>query len=128
MLEELIAGVSLPAAIETVPDAPYVAPPTTPPVVVHLEPERVAPSAGSVLSTASGIAATRSAVEQSVAENPGAATDSHDYRLVAPVELQFTGGDSRVGVRPGTRAFAEFQRLAALLLADIGETRYERRS
>ncbi|MCE5202696.1 MAG: hypothetical protein ABFC80_07625 [Coriobacteriales bacterium] len=46
-----------------------------------------------------------------------------EYRMVAPVELHFTEGDARVGVRPGTRTFAEFQRLASALLDDLASHR-----
>jgi hypothetical protein len=49
-----------------------------------------------------------------------------EYRLVSAVELEFTSGDGRVGVRRGTRAFAEFQRLAAMLLSDIADSRQDR--
>lgn len=45
------------------------------------------------------------------------------YALVAPVELQFTGGGGRVGVRPGTRSYAEFQRLAGIMLSDLRAAR-----
>lgn len=128
LLEELMAGSPEPAPDTGAPVAPASPTVTIPPVVVHMEPRQAAPSAGSVLSSASAIAAARSAVESPAPESSGAATEPHEYRLVAPVELHFTGGESRVGVRPGTRAFAEFQRLAGLLLADVGESRYERRS
>jgi hypothetical protein len=42
-----------------------------------------------------------------------------EYALVAPVELHFTEGDGRVGVRPGTRTYAEFQRMAGVILAEL---------
>ncbi len=45
--------------------------------------------------------------------------EAEEYRLVAPVELHFTVGEGRVGVRPGTATYAEFQRLAKALLDDV---------
>jgi hypothetical protein len=45
--------------------------------------------------------------------------DVPDYALVAPVELHFTEGGARLGVRAGTRTYAEFQRLAGILLGDL---------
>ncbi len=61
-------------------------------------------------------------------EQPVIVADTPEYRLVSPVELQFTMGEGRVGVRRGTTAFGEFQRLAGLLLADVADSRYEPRS
>lgn len=46
-----------------------------------------------------------------------------EYRLVAPVELHFTDGSSRVGVRPGARTHDEFQRLANTLLGELRRAR-----
>ncbi|MEA5075812.1 MAG: hypothetical protein VB139_05625 [Coriobacteriia bacterium] len=46
-----------------------------------------------------------------------------EYGLVAPVELHFTGGQGRVGVKPGTRSYAEFQRLAGIMLGDLRAAR-----
>ncbi len=46
-----------------------------------------------------------------------------DYTLVAPVELHFTQGEGRVGVRPGTRTYAEFQRMAGVVLGDLERSR-----
>jgi len=44
---------------------------------------------------------------------------SESYSLVAPVELHFSGGGARVGVRDGTPLQAEFLRIANLLLDDL---------
>lgn len=55
------------------------------------------------------------------AAEPPATTPA--YALVAPVELQFTGGGGRVGVKPGTRSYAEFQRLAGIMLGDLQAAR-----
>ncbi|MDY0341303.1 MAG: hypothetical protein RBS17_08845 [Coriobacteriia bacterium] len=52
-----------------------------------------------------------------------AVTVTADYVLIAPVELQFTGGDDRVGVKPGTRSYTEFQRLAGIMLGDLQAAR-----
>lgn len=49
--------------------------------------------------------------------------DVPDYALVSPVELHFTGGAGRIGVKPGTRSYIEFQRLAGILLKDLREAR-----
>ncbi|PKQ19944.1 MAG: hypothetical protein CVT66_07295 [Actinobacteria bacterium HGW-Actinobacteria-6] len=105
---------------------------------MHVEPSPVPPSPGSVLSSASGIAAARVAVGETLAPAildsqpatrlPRQQDDVPEYRLVSAVELEFTAGDGRVGVRPGTRAFTEFQRLAAILLDGITDSRQERNS
>jgi hypothetical protein len=97
------------------------------------------PSVGQALSTSAGAfveSETLPPEESGVAVPEAAAegaTDSEawiiggqtagvpDYSLVAPVELHFTSG-SRVGVKAGSRAHAEFQRLAAILLDDLRET------
>jgi hypothetical protein len=42
---------------------------------------------------------------------------------VAPVELHFTEGSGRIGVRPGTRTHDEFQRLARALLGELRDAR-----
>jgi hypothetical protein len=42
-----------------------------------------------------------------------------DYTMVAPVELSFSDGAQRVGIRPGTATFLKYQRLAAVLLSDL---------
>lgn len=51
------------------------------------------------------------------------ASDVPEYVMVAPVELQFTASQGRVGVKPGTRSYAEFQRLAGILLEDLKRAR-----
>lgn len=45
------------------------------------------------------------------------------HKLVAPVELQFTDSEARVGVKPGTKSYLEFQRLAGILLDDLRRLR-----
>jgi hypothetical protein len=42
-----------------------------------------------------------------------------EYDMVAPVELMFTDGPKRIGIRPGTATFLKYQRLAAVLLGDL---------
>lgn len=83
------------------------------------EPAPAAPaptlSIGSVLSAASSML-------------PAAEADSQEYLLVAPVELHFTLGEGRVGVKPGTRTFVEFQRLAGVLMYDLRSSGGRRRS
>jgi hypothetical protein len=46
-----------------------------------------------------------------------------DYDMVAPVELMFTDGPKRIGIRPGTATFLKYQRLAAVLLGDLKKAR-----
>jgi hypothetical protein len=46
-----------------------------------------------------------------------------EYRMVAPVELSFSEGTQRVGIRPGTATFLKYQRLAAVLLNDLKRTK-----
>jgi hypothetical protein len=45
------------------------------------------------------------------------------YDMVAPVELMFTDGPKRIGIRPGTATFLKYQRLAAVLLGDLKKAR-----
>lgn len=44
-----------------------------------------------------------------------------ELALVSPVEMWF--GDFRIGVKPGTKTFAEFQRLAGILFDDLRAAR-----
>lgn len=60
-------------------------------------------------------------VPSAKADSAASSREAPDYTLVAPVELHFTQGGGRLGVRPGTRTHAEFKRLADLLLADLRE-------
>ncbi len=46
-----------------------------------------------------------------------------DYAMVAAVELQFDDEGPRVGIRSGTRAYLEFQRIADVLWADLDRSR-----
>jgi hypothetical protein len=48
------------------------------------------------------------------------------YRMVAPVELGFSGSEHRVGIRPGTPTFLKYQRLAGVLMADLRKARAAR--
>jgi DNA polymerase-3 subunit gamma/tau len=50
-------------------------------------------------------------------------TSPPTYAMVAPVELMFTDGPKRIGIRPGTATFLKYQRLAAVLLADLRKAR-----
>lgn len=61
--------------------------------------------------------------EPAVEPAPLTAGQVAEYRLVAPVELHFTDGSGRVGVRPGTRTHEEFQRLANALLDELKRAR-----
>jgi hypothetical protein len=62
-------------------------------------------------------------VERLIVAAPPAESADSDYALVAPIELHFTSGEARVGVRPGTRTYGEFQRLADILLGDLKKAR-----
>ena len=101
--------------------APVPAPPAPP---VPARPARPVAVVASVPpdGAESGVAAPRpAAVVASVAtERPDSVPE---YALVAPVELHFTGGQGRVGVKPGTRSYAEFQRLAGIMLGDLRAAR-----
>lgn len=101
--------------------APVPAPPAPPAPARPARPVAVVasvPPAGAE----SGAAAPRpAAVVASIAtERPDSVPE---YALVAPVELHFTGGQGRVGVKPGTRSYAEFQRLAGIMLGDLRAAR-----
>jgi hypothetical protein len=50
-------------------------------------------------------------------------TVAPEYRMVAPVELLFTDGPRRIGIRPGTATFLRYQRLATVLLGDLRRAR-----
>lgn len=55
------------------------------------------------------------AAEPAREEAPEAA--DADFELVSPVEMWF--GDFRIGVKPGSRTFSEFQRIAGVLFDDL---------
>ncbi len=87
-------GASAPTPAAVAPSEPETVPPDT----ASLEPspmDRQAPGAGETIS----------------------------YELVAPVELTFTVGEGRIGVKAGTRTYDEFQRLASILLGDLRKAR-----
>jgi hypothetical protein len=54
---------------------------------------------------------------------PAAQDPPPAYDMVAPVELMFTDGPKRIGIRPGTATFLKYQRLAAVLLGDLKKAR-----
>jgi hypothetical protein len=129
-----------PALIETPPPAPAAEltekPAVAPESASSVTEPRASgglPSVGQVLS-APAFSAPEAPVEPPVSgdeqadgalsETQHTTASSHEvpqYTLVAPVELHFTEGGGRLGVRPGTRTHAEFKRLADLLLADLRE-------
>lgn len=141
-LERLMSAAEEPAELLTPEEHAQAAPapsPTLPDEEAALPTVFPEPSVGQALSTPTGAFVES---EQSVAgesdapapeEDDGALAEAPlgigvsetvavpDYSLVAPVELHFTSG-SRVGVKAGSRAHAEFQRLAAILLDDLRET------
>jgi hypothetical protein len=89
-----------------------------------------APSLGEVLSSAVPVAApavgpvgNTSVAHPDPVDTPAGEAEPHEYALVAPVELHFTRGEGRVGVRAGTRTYGEFQRLASILLDDLRKAR-----
>lgn len=80
------------------------------------------PSLGQALS----VATPEPVIDPPVAPEPAVASDRSEeipYELVSPVELHFTAGQKRIGVKPGTRSYIEFQRLAAILLDDLKRSR-----
>lgn len=89
-------------AAETPVEEPFSAPPAEP----------VAPEPPAELVAQSG-------TQPSLQPPAGPVPEVAVYRLVAPVELHFTDGSGRVGVRPGTRTHDEFQRLANALLGEL---------
>jgi len=91
----LSAVSSMPAVADMVPLGPVVTPTEARPALVA--------------------SATQRAAQDGLPE----VDDVPEYVLVAPVELHFTLGEGRVGVRHGSRTFAEFQRLADVLMNDL---------
>lgn len=120
-----------------VTQSPSEAPEPEPQFEVAPEPLFPAPSTGQALSTAAPAPPVREAQPEPAPEprppsapRPQAVVSSvpppmnvPEYTLVAPVELHFTVGQSRIGVKPGTRSYAEFQRLAGILLDDLRTSR-----
>lgn len=102
-----------PAAAAAPPAPPAPARPARPVAVVASVPPAGAENSAVAPRPAAVIASAATERPDSV---PG-------YALVAPVELHFTGGQGRVGVRPGTRSYAEFQRLAGIMLGDLRAAR-----
>lgn len=101
--------------------APVAAPPAPPAPARPARPVAVVASVPPARAE-SGAAAPRPAavVASATTERPDSVPE---YALVAPVELHFTGGQGRVGVKPGTRSYAEFQRLAGIMLGDLRAAR-----
>jgi hypothetical protein len=105
---------AVPAEPVSDPEPTFEAPPLMPPLSIGKALSSPAPIAEPEPVPAPVPIAEPSPVEHSSV--PG-------YSLVAPVELHFTGDPGRVGVKPGTRSHAEFQRLAAILLSDLHAAR-----
>ena len=121
----------VPAEPASDPEPTFEAPPLMPPLSIGKALSSPAPVAESEPTPAlvpiaepAPPSAAAPAPAASLAE-PSPVEDSSvpEYALVAPVELHFTAGPGRVGVKPGTRSHAEFQRLAAILLGDLHATR-----
>jgi len=55
----------------------------------------------------------------------GLRSQAPDYKMAAPVEMWF--GQSRIGVKAGTKTYAQFRRYADVLLADLKEPRGQSR-
>jgi hypothetical protein len=53
---------------------------------------------------------------------PEPAESPDDFEMVAPVEMWF--GDSRVGVKEGSKTFDQFRRYADNLLEDLRESKH----
>jgi len=121
-LDRLIAAAAAPAPLLTraeheavVSPAPVVE--SEPVFEVKPEPLFPPPSVGRVLS------APAPAPAPAPEPAPAPAAQVPGYTLVGPVELHFTEGQGRIGVKPGTRSFVEFQRLAGILLDDLRSAR-----
>jgi len=52
---------------------------------------------------------------------PAPRLDASEFNLVSPVEIWF--GETRVGVKRGTKTFDLFQRYASCLLEDLSKAR-----
>ncbi|MEL7667167.1 MAG: hypothetical protein AAGU73_03060 [Actinomycetota bacterium] len=102
-----------PAPVAARPASPALARPARPVAVVASVPPAGAENSAVAPRPAAVIGSPATERSDSV---PG-------YALVAPVELHFAGGQGRVGVRPGTRSYAEFQRLAGIMLGDLRAAR-----
>ena len=96
--------------------APVPAPEPGPTPAFATEPERTLTNALEPEPAPASALESESAPAPTLESESEPAPDVPEYRLVAPVELHFTGGGGRVGVRPGSRTYDEFQRLAAALL------------
>ena len=101
----------------TVPERPAVQRPLEPPPATHAERPKavVRPGALGGLSkpAPTGIEPAR------LHEEGVAAPSAPEFVLSAPVEMWF--GESRVGVRRGTRTWEQFRRYADILLGDLQE-------
>ncbi|GAV31516.1 hypothetical protein emb_1c0236 [Coriobacteriaceae bacterium EMTCatB1] len=97
-------------AAAAAPPAAAVPPAITAPPTAAVPPAATVPPAAAVPPPA---------VPPAAAVPAAAAPPAPEYRLVAPVELHFTQGSGRIGVRPGTRTHDEFQRLANALLSEL---------
>ncbi|MHB1324572.1 MAG: hypothetical protein ACYCXZ_09640 [Coriobacteriia bacterium] len=131
-LDRLIAAAAAPAPLLTPAEHEAVvspAPVVEPEPVFEVKPEPLfpPPSVGRVLSAPvlSAPVSTAPAPAPEPGPEPVAvpAAQVPGYMLVGPVELHFTEGQGRIGVKPGTRSFVEFQRLAGILLDDLRSAR-----
>jgi len=97
----------IPPALEPRPQVAAVARPDEPrpQVVMHVESTPPAAPAERVAFT-----------EPSARESAGA-----EFELVAPVEMWF--GDARVGVKPGSKTYDRFQRIAKVLFDDLQQAK-----
>lgn len=121
LLPPLSVGQALSApSVEIPPAMPATAPESAPAPASAASPAPV-PTPAPVTVPVSPAAGTSAA--ESAPAAPAPAASEPEYSLVAPVELQFTGGGGRVGVKPGTRSYAEFQRLAGIMLGDLRAAR-----
>lgn len=86
-----------------------------------LEPPVASPGEPPFLGVASAPSAPAPSATGAAAPAPTRASRLRDgeYAMVAPVEMHFADRGKLVGVREGTKTFAEFQRAAANLLAEL---------
>ena len=110
-----------PTPVEPTSPAHVVPAPLPGPAPLALIPE---PVAEEPVPLAAWLVEGRTSAQVAVAPAPAAQRSAPipPYRMIAPVELSFADGQTRVGVRPGTATFLKYQRLAQVLLADLHKT------
>ena len=109
------AAVIRPLRTEIVP-TPAPAPPSTPPVRPRAH---VRGSLDSVLPTGGDSAVQQSGLQTSL-QDVGLRSQAPVVVMVAPVEMWF--GDARIGVKAGTKTYAQFRKYADVLIDGLKDT------